>query len=195
MSKNKRFGLKHSTMEPKQTKIYSFPECSQRCVVSLYKEYVSHRPESHGLPGHSAFYLARKPKPNDSVWYKASPLGVHSIENVTKNLFSFDRSSKKNISNSSLRRTVTNRLISAGISADVAQKKTGRISAAANSAYIESAIFEKEMSCAIYNEQGKETRTNTSIEVTRERSTSNTSFCPVFNNCNVTINNYYGNPK
>lgn len=191
MSKNKRFGLKHSSMEPKQTKIYSLPGNPQRCVVSLYKEYVSHRPESHGLPGHSAFYLARKPKPNDTVWYKASPLGVHSIENVTKNLFSFLRLSNKNISNSSLRRTVTNRLISAGISQDVAQKKTGRISDAANAAYVDSGSFEKQMSCAIYNEQNKKVVTNTSFEITRQQSSSNASFCPVFNNCTVTINNNY----
>lgn len=70
-------------MEPKQTRIYS-NENKRKCVVSLYKEYISHRPETNGAPGHSAFYLACRPNPNDAIWYKAAPLGLHSLSSATK---------------------------------------------------------------------------------------------------------------
>ena len=44
ISKNKQFGLKHARMEPKQTRIYSLTDNPDKCVVSMYKEYVNHRP-------------------------------------------------------------------------------------------------------------------------------------------------------
>ena len=147
MSKNKSYGLKHCRMEPKETRIYARPQCPEKCVVSLYKEFVSHRPESHNMKGCSSFYLACKPNPSSDVWYKASPLGIHSIESATKTLFA---GSEKFLTNTSLRRTAKNRLVSAGIAPEVAQKKTGRISSAADAAYIDASIYEKSMSDAIY---------------------------------------------
>lgn len=43
-SKNKRFGIKHSKMEPKVVHIFQAPQGGdRRCVVSLVKKYISHR--------------------------------------------------------------------------------------------------------------------------------------------------------
>jgi len=63
-SKNRSFGLHQSRKEPKMTFLYANPDES-RCIVSLYKFYIQHRPESHGLPGNEAFYLT--PIPNPSI--------------------------------------------------------------------------------------------------------------------------------
>ncbi len=52
ISKNHRFGLKCARLEPKVTRIYPISEGEkERCVVALYKKYISHRPESHGRKG------------------------------------------------------------------------------------------------------------------------------------------------
>lgn len=53
--------------------------------------------------------------PKTEVWYKASPLDVHSIESATKVFMSsVSLHSDKFVSNTSLRRTAMNRLIGAG---------------------------------------------------------------------------------
>ena len=141
-------------------------------------------------------------------------MGLHSIEKVTRRLFQ-TIGEDKFITNSSLRRTAANRLIQGGINKEVAQKKTGRVSEAANSANIEASIFEKDMSEAIYkpidgnaqltsistNKHGNqiiEYKSPTSmhqneIATIATINTQQTSFKPVFSHCNVTINNYYNN--
>ena len=60
VSKNKQYGLKNSRMEPKQTRIYALPNNPERCIVNLYKKYISHRPETNGGKSCKSFYLAAK---------------------------------------------------------------------------------------------------------------------------------------
>jgi hypothetical protein len=164
-------------MEPKHTRIYARTDGKQeRCVVKLFKEYVSHRPENHGqkgislyykgensvlytfvrmllcmLVGCKAFYLAVIDKPKGAVWYKASPLGIHSIEGATKTLTSGMKISSSFVSNTSLRRTAMNRLLQSGLPKEVIQKKTGRVSDAADADYIAASLFEKQMSNSLYS--------------------------------------------
>ena len=149
-SKNKKFGLKNCRMDPKCTRVYG-RENKGKCPIEVYKRYVSHRPESHGKQGNSAFYLAVIDKPTSEVWYKASPLGVHSIRKVTKNLFKSLNTSEY-VTNTSLRRTAQMRLTQANVAPDVVSKKTGRISAAATSAYVDASTFEKKMSSILHGE-------------------------------------------
>lgn len=150
-SKNKKFGLKDARKEPKVTCIYPNTENPQRCVVALYEKYVQHRPKN-AIP---AFYLT--PKQNNSgsceVWYKNMAFGVHSIEKTTKCLMAtINKDTEKKFTNTSLRRTAQMRLLQAGIPTEVCQKKTGRISLAANQSYIESDQFEAQMSTTLYGE-------------------------------------------
>ena len=141
-SKNKSFGLKKCHMEPKVTRIFENSEEPSRCVVRLYKTYINHRPETHGKPGHSSFYLTPIKNPQGPIWYKASPLGVHSIETCVKRIMT-PLKPDGFISNTSVRRTAKNRMMSYGIPKEVIEKKTGRISQRADMAYVEEHTFEK----------------------------------------------------
>ena len=62
ISKNKNFGLKTSRMEPKSTNVYGNKRDHEKCVIKMYTQYVSHRPETHGLKGCVAFYLTPLPQ-------------------------------------------------------------------------------------------------------------------------------------
>ena len=159
ISKNKRFGLKCSRMEPKVTRLYISRD-KTRCPIKLYKIYVSHRPESHGKSGCDAFYLTPiNNKPSDAVWYKASPLGLHSIQQATKSLTT-GLNLDTFVSNTSLRRTAQNRLLRSGLPTEVIHKKTGRISQSADASYTDASVFEKEMSQSLYGDH----RINVSVE-------------------------------
>ena len=150
MSKNKRYGLQCTRMEPKVTRAYPHPTCSERCIVSLYKEYIMRRPESNGKSC-CAFYLSplNQDQIKNDVWYKAAPLGIHSIEKATRTVMK-TLGDGKFYSNSSLRRSCKMRLVESGISKEVAEKKTGRIDPTADKCYIQHEFFEKEMSMSIY---------------------------------------------
>ena len=66
-SKNKSYGISNSRKEPKVTYIYQNPD-KDRCIVELYKFYLSRRPEVHSLPGNEAFNLTPIAKPKNHVW-------------------------------------------------------------------------------------------------------------------------------
>ena len=82
-------------------------------------------------------------------------------------------------------------------------EKTGRINSFADSAYIESNLYEKDMSYALYLPQTstkhEEGNSGTSTEKRftgtpfLKNSPSENPFCPTFNQCNVTINNNFYN--
>jgi hypothetical protein len=146
-SKNHSFGLKSTRMEPKCTKIYPNRLNAGRCVVSMYKKYISHRPESHGQSGHLSFYLTPIAQPKSDVWYKSQPFGIHSVEKVTKKLMaSLGGDGVERYSNSSLRRTCYNRLLTAGVPREMIAKKTGRISGLADMDYVSLREQERAMS-------------------------------------------------
>lgn len=119
--------------------------------------------------GCEAFYLAVSPNPKDDVWYKASPMGIHSIESATKSLMSSLRPDEF-VSNTSLRRTAMHRLIKGGIRKEIIQKKTGRVSDAADASYISATEYEKDMSSALYigaSKSGASTSAGSSTSGTR----------------------------
>lgn len=185
VSKNKTFGLKHCIIEPKHTRIYQNLVEPNKCVVGLYKKFISKRPKNATT---TAFYLAVRDNFQEcGEWYKNCPLGVHSIENATRKLIDqLDTiEDKQHYTNSSLRRTSKNRLICGGISAEVAQKKTGRISSVADAAYIDESLYEQEMSSAIYGFN------NATVNYNRKDTQNNSFPAPIYNNCSVTNNYYY----
>ena len=148
-SKNKTFGIKNSRMEPKVTYIYPNEENPERCVVELYKCYVEHRPESNGKEGCSAFYLTPMQAPVSKCWFKACPMGKNTIGSALKRLTSPICNENDFYSNTSLRRTAKTRIVSSGISREVAQRKTGHVSNADNG-YISTELLEASMSKALY---------------------------------------------
>lgn len=147
-SKNKKFGIKDSRRDVKETCVYENVNDKSRCVVLLYETYISHRPDTDAT---DAFYLTPKAKPVDNIWYKCTPYGIHSIEKVTKKLMTTINDNGSSYSNTSLRRTAQMRLLNSNIPMAIAQKKTGRLSESATSAYIEADKHEKGMSSALYS--------------------------------------------
>ena len=198
VSKNKRFGLKSARMEPKVTSLYARKD-KTKCPVECYKKFVAHRPEANGGPNCSAFYLSVIQNPTSEKWYKPVPLGVHSIQRVVRDLFK-NSSIDGFVSNSSLRRTAQNRLLQRSVPQMIIHKKTGRISDTADSAYVESKIFEKDMSKVLYGEPSTSNISNFDSHNSSDFMISNSSLpppstgnpVPVYfsncQNCNVTVN-------
>jgi hypothetical protein len=186
MSKNKKFGLSCSRMEPKYARLYARDDNLARCPVELYKKYLSHRPEANGQRGNDAFYLAYITNPKTNVWYKSSPLGIHSIQSVTKNLMLQSLHTGDFVSNTSLRRTQQNRLLNGDIRKEIIQKRTGRISEAATAAYIETSEYERRISSVIHNENvGSNQNITIPISSSQPHAPLMISNCE---NCNITIN-------
>lgn len=86
ISKNRRYGIKCTRMEPKSTRLYARADDPTRYPIQLYKAYLSHHPETNNGHGNPAFYLAYIPNPTTNVWYKSCPLGIHSIQSATKSV-------------------------------------------------------------------------------------------------------------
>lgn len=182
ISKNKSFGLKTARMEPKCTKVYENKCESRKCVIKMYREYVSHRPETHGAKGCTAFYLTPLPQKQvkGPIWFKAIPLGIHAIEKRTKTIMEpVDANSF--YSNTSLRRTSKTRLVEAGIPQEVVTKKTGRISEVADRVYIGEHVYQEKMSMALYGSEAPQTSSENVNGMNRKASISFTN-CS-FNNC------------
>lgn len=150
-SKNNKFGLNCTRMEPKTTMVYPNKENPNRCVIAMYKMYIAHRQKIDGI---NSFYLTPNVSPQGK-WYRKIPFGIHSIEKVTRELM---KSMKDNnhenqfYSNTSLRRTAKQRLIDAGISKEIAQTKTGRISEKADKCYFTADQFNERMTNILYSE-------------------------------------------
>lgn len=153
VSKNKSFGINNSRKEPKITYIYAHPD-KARCIVELYKFYVSHRPENHSMPGNEAFYLTPIPKPKSDVWFKNTPMGIHTIAGTISRLMGCI-DDKEFYSNTSLRRTAKTRMVEGGISKEIAVRKTGHASNA-DLTYVDASGSEERMCRVIYGEKRQE---------------------------------------
>ena len=168
-------------MGRKSTILYARAD-KQRCPVKCYKRNVSQRPESNGGKPCEAFYLGIGNSKNGQ-WYKSVPLGLHSIQNTTKNLFKA-MDLKGFVSNSSLRRTAQTRLLQGGVQKEIIQKKTGRLSDSADSAYIDRKLFERQMSSVLYGEACQTVNPSTSSS-----NEGNLPFnCVNCSNCTININ-------
>lgn len=151
VSKCKNFGIKQSRIEPKIVTIYSaFDE--RKDVIRLYKKYISHRPESNGRKGCLAFYLTPLQTPIGNCWYKCVPMGVHSIEKVTKSIMQtagYDGF----YTNTSLRRSAKTRLVKCETPKELARKITGHVSDADNAYVATDSKCDEVLSSIIYGER------------------------------------------
>lgn len=180
-SKNKNFGITSSRQEPKVT--YIFPhEDRNKCIIELYKCYLSHRPESNGMPGNNAFYLTPMDNPKNNVWYKNLPMGIHTISGTLSRLMNGMPSDDETFySNTSLRRTAKTRLVMAGISKEISARKTGHTSNA-DLTYVDASECEVAMTKAIFGTKSIETVAPQAISadqhcstITSDSSNKNTS--------------------
>ena len=174
VSKSRNFGIKQSCMEPKSMKIFPRKTFKERCLINLYKEYVSHRP----ITDRTEFHLACIVSPKSTVWYKNQPLGIHSIEKVTKTLMK-SLGKEGYYTNASLRRTAKTRLVEAGIPREVTKKRIGHISNS-DEVYVAQNSMDRQMSDILSGEYSSVTRQVNQQSNNTDKSTSNTF---VFNNC------------
>ena len=56
------------------------------CPVEIFRTYLDKRPADLRISG--SFYLAVICNPSCAIWFKRSPMGVHTINNIMKNVIS-----------------------------------------------------------------------------------------------------------
>ena len=61
-----------------------FATGGERCPVSLFKEYLSRRPQQMKTTG--PFYLSVNFNAKDEIWYKAQPMGINRINEMMKRI-------------------------------------------------------------------------------------------------------------
>ena len=151
VSKTRHFGIKQARLEPKVVTMDPNIKEPNKCIVRLYKTFISHRPETHGSKGHSSFYLSPILNPTGDIWYKCCPLGIHQIEKVTKKLM-LSIGITGNFTNTSLRRTAKTRMIAAGIPNEVTKRRIGHISEA-DRAHIHVESLQSKITSALRQEE------------------------------------------
>ena len=86
-----------------------FETGNDRCLVKIFRTYLAKRPA--GLQTSGPFYLAVIYNPSCAIWFKRSPMGIHTINNIMKNVMSkFPLGTSKHIINHSVRKTLVKRL-------------------------------------------------------------------------------------
>ena len=115
-----RLNCKRRLVEPKM-----FATGTERCPVRVLQTYLSKRPSKCKSSG--PLYLAIIDKPKDRcVWYKDSRLGMHSLNNMMKNIIAGTPiESSKKLTNHSARKTVVRKLKSAGYAKSEIKNITG----------------------------------------------------------------------
>ena len=97
----------------------------ERCPVSLFKEYLSRRPQQMKTTG--PFYLSVNYNAKDEIWYKAQPMGINRIKEMMKRIVagsSLEASCKK-LTNHSARKTLVNKLKKTNVERSSIVKVTG----------------------------------------------------------------------
>lgn len=84
VSKSCQGGLNHRRIVPKSVDAYENVENPDRCIVRLYEQYLSHRPDSPRCS--DAMYLRPLIKPLGEIWYSCQPMGVHTISRTVSSL-------------------------------------------------------------------------------------------------------------
>ena len=102
-----------------------FATGGERCPVSLFKEYLSRRPQQMKTTG--PFYLSVNYNAKDEIWYKAQPMGINRINEMMKRIVagsSLETSCKK-LTNHSARKTLVNKLKKTNVERSSIVKVTG----------------------------------------------------------------------
>jgi hypothetical protein len=195
ISKCRQGGMKSLSEKAKVVHAYHNEINHDRCVVCIYKFYVSKRPKD---AREDALILACNT--NGKEWYRNMALGRNSLLNVVKTL---TKGLPGRFTNQSLRRTGATRLFQAGIEEDLICRKTGHKSNAVRIYKEMSATQEEQLSCALYGEP-KITKSIGSVTCEKRSSTFESNNEPkqrllaaesfirgnTFENCtiNITIN-------
>ena len=106
-----------------------------RCPFRIFQELVKHRPIDMKATG--PLYLAVIDRPRSDVWFKKTPMGVHKIHNLVKEMTKTcpALNLNKKITNHSIRKTAVRRLRENGFQKAEIKNVTGHASEAGLDAY------------------------------------------------------------
>lgn len=130
ISKNSQGGLAHKHVRPKCVDAYENKDNLDRCIVTLYEKYISHRPTSPKCS--PALYLRPLNKPQGDVWYSCQRQGIHQITKTVKRLCS-SAGLQGFFTNHSLRATAASRLYEKNFDEQLICETTGHRSSAVRS--------------------------------------------------------------
>ena len=126
-----------------------------RCPLKFFKLYISKRP--FNMKDTGALYLAPIDNPKSDIWFKRMRIGIHTINNIMKNMISNSplSSSNKKITNHSPRKTIVSKLRAAGFEKCEIKNVTGHKNVEGLDPYDEGNSDNlQKMSAVISNESG-----------------------------------------
>ena len=129
VSKTNKGGIAHRRREPKQVIQYANEVHPERCLIRLYKLYVSKCPLDRP---NEAFYLKPLARPTNACWYQKTPVGHNILQKTVRRLCEsagFDG----HFTNHSLRATIATRLFEAKVDEQLIMHRTGHTSTAVRS--------------------------------------------------------------
>lgn len=153
-SKNNQGGLKHRKIQNKVARAYENRESPEKCVVKLYRKYISLRPsENPKCP--DDFYLQPLTDPTDSCWYSTQPLGINKLGSIVARLAS-QLGLQGKITNHSCRATSAMRMFQNNVEEQLVMERTGHRSNAVRSYKRTSDRQLRNLSCILYGQSSKE---------------------------------------
>ena len=129
VSKANQGGLVHRKREQKQVVQYANDDNPERCLVRLYKLYMSKCPEDRP---DGALYLKPLAKPTEQCWYHKIPIWHNSLQQTVRRLCVAAGIEGK-FTNHSLRATNATRLFEAKVDEQLIMQRTGHSSNAVRS--------------------------------------------------------------
>ena len=149
VSKTCQGGLKNRKVKPKQVAHHQNLEKPERCFIRMYKKYIEHLPEAIGSD--TPFYLTPIPKPKGKVWFKKTPIGVHTLEKTVSTMCKNAGVSGYK-TNHSLRVTTATRLFQSGLDEQLIMERTGHRSTAGVRSYKRTSNEQKQAVSAVLNQ-------------------------------------------
>ena len=185
-SKNNDGGLKDRKLTNKSIRVYADTINPSRCVVTLYKKYMSLRPPD--APP-NVMYLQPLPEPRKRVWFLPKAVGHNVLSQAVCRVMEKGGVSG-HFTNHSLRRTCATRLYNSGMDEQRIMSVTGHRSVNAVRVYKEMSDEQQEISYIIQakNSENKENAPPESKKAKLEDDgSSSNKFVQTlsFNNCTV----------
>lgn len=130
-SKNNQGGIKHRKVDKKVGRAYVNEAYPDRCLVRLYRKYLSLRPTAENCS--QDFYLRPLANPKEnSCWYSVQPMGINYLGSIVTSLGRKIGLTGK-ITNHSCRASAASRMFQSNMEEQLVMDKTGHRSTAVRS--------------------------------------------------------------
>lgn len=186
-SKNNQGGLKHRKIDKKVGRAYVNEAYPDRCLVRLYRKYLSLRPTSKNCS--EDFYLRPLANPKDNTcWYSVQPMGINTLGSIVSSLARKIGLTGK-ITNHSCRASAASRMFQNNMEEQLVMDKTGHRSTAVRSYKRTSDAQFRDVTRVLYGQSRQECEA-TSAKTPKKscpESAANVSQVAVNGNKNVTV--------